>query len=240
MRACIISLLLAGACRVAGAQGETPRWDPFLDSLQQRTIRWFLTATPGATGLTPDRWPSRSPSSIAAVGFALTIYPIAVERGIITRTEAAARTRTTLRTLLDAPQNDGRTNVGGYRGLLYHFVAVADGTRAWNCELSTIDTALLIAGVLCDRVYFDGDAPAEQEIRALADSLERRVDWTWTAEGRPGIMLGWTPERGADKNSWHGYNEASIMYIIALGSPAHTVEKRVWDYWTSTYIWARY
>ena len=106
MRACIISLLLAGACRVAGAQGETPRWDPFLDSLQQRTIRWFLTATPGATGLTPDRWPSRSPSSIAAVGFALTIYPIAVERGIITRTEAAARTRTTLRTLLDAPQNE--------------------------------------------------------------------------------------------------------------------------------------
>ena len=240
MKACICGLLLAGACASLRAQDASPRWDPFLDTLQQRTIRWFLTATPAATGLTPDRWPSPSPSSIAAVGFALTIYPNAVERKMITRAEAAARTLTTLRTLLASPQNDGRAGVGGFRGLLYHFVAVADGTRAWNCELSTIDTALLIAGVLCDRVYFDGEAPAEREIRALADSLERRVDWTWTAEGRPGIMLGWTPEHGADKHSWHGYNEASIMYILALGSPAHPVEPRTWDYWTSTYVWAAY
>ncbi len=234
-------LLLAIFC-VAGAhaQQSAPRWDPFLDTLQQRTISWFLTATPRETGLTPDRWPSSSPSSIAAVGFALTVYPIAAEHRMITREEAAGRVKRTLDVLLHGPQNDGRTGASGYRGLFYHFVAVADGTRAWRCELSTIDTALLMAGVLCAESYFDGTTAVESAIRAEADSLFRGVDWTWTAEGRPGIMLGWTPENGADKNSWHGYNEAMIMYILALGSPTHPVEPRVWDYWTSTYVWAKY
>ena len=239
MKAIIVSLVLFSL--TARAQESAPGWDPFLDTLQQRTIQWFLRATPEATGLTPDRWPSPSPSSVAAVGFALTVYPIAAEHGMITREEAAARVKKTLDILLHAPQNDSRgAAAAGYRGFFYHFVAVADGTRAWNCELSTIDTALLMAGVLSAESYFDRDTDVESSIRGAADSLYRRVDWTWSAEGRPGIMLGWTPEQGGDPNSWHGYNEAMIMYVLALGSPTHPVEPRVWNYWTSTYVWARY
>jgi hypothetical protein len=237
MKTLIVSLALLSVG--AGAQPGASRWDPFLDTLEQRTIRWFLKATPEATGLTPDRWPSKSPSSIAAVGFALTVYPIAAERHMITRQEAARRVHATLDLLLRAPQNDGPA-AAGYRGFFYHFVALADGTRAWNCELSTIDTALLMAGILCAESYFDRHTVGESAIRAEADSLYRRVDWTWSAEGRPGMMLGWTPEHGADRNSWHGYNEAMIMYVLALGSPTHPVEPVVWKYWTSSYVWARY
>ena len=233
-------LLLPIVAFSAGAQQSAPRWDPFLDTLQERTIRWFLKATPAETGLTPDRWPSRSPSSIAAVGFELTVMPIAVEHGIITRAEGAARVGRTLALLLRSPENDGRGGVAGYRGFFYHFIATADASRAWNCELSTIDTALLMAGVLCAESYFDRDAPAESAIRDMADSLYGRVDWTWSAAGRPGIMLGWTPEHGTDGNSWHGYNEAMIMYILALGSPTHPVDPPVWNYWTSTYVWGKY
>ncbi len=159
---------------------------------------------------------------------------------MISRAEAASRVGRTLELLLHAPQGEARGGVAGYRGFFYHFVALADASRAWNCELSTIDTALLMAGVLCAESYFDIDAPAESAIRAMADSLYSRVDWTWSAAGRPGIMLGWTPEHGADRNSWHGYNEAMIMYVLALGSPTHPVEPKVWDYWTSSYVWGKY
>jgi len=235
-----LPLLLLVVALSARAQQNAPRWDPFLDTLQERTIRWFLKATLEETGLTPDRWPSPSPSSIAAVGFGLTVMPIAVEHRMISRDEAAARVGRTLALLLRAPENDARSGVAGYRGFFYHFVAVADAVRAWNCELSTIDTALLMAGVLCAESYFDRDSPAESALRRMADSLYRRVDWTWSAEGRPGIMLGWTPEHGADRNSWHGYNEAMIMYILALGSPTHPVEPGVWNYWTSSYVWGKY
>ena len=105
MKAIIVSLVLFSL--TARAQESAPRWDPFLDTLQQRTIQWFLRATPEATGLTPDRWPSPSPSSIAAVGFALTVYPIAAERGMITREEAAARVKKTSCTLPRTPAGPG-------------------------------------------------------------------------------------------------------------------------------------
>ena len=234
----ILAAALLSGSSLAGEAG--PRWDPFLDTLQTRTLQFFLRTTDSATGLAPDRWPSRSHSSVAAIGFALTCYPIAAERGLITRARAAQRTLRTLRFLLHAPQNDRSTGVTGYRGFFYHFVAMADGTRAWNCELSTIDTALLMAGVLTDQSYFSRPTRTERLIRRTADSLYRRVDWTWAGEGRVGIPMGWSPEKGADGQSWHGYNEAMIMYILALGSPTHPVPPSMWDYWTSTYVWGTY
>lgn len=233
----VVALVVAVGFSSAAQQKQ---WDPFLDTLEARTINWFLTATPKATGLTPDRWPHQSPSSVAAVGFCLSVYPIAAERHIISRNDAAQRVLQTLRFLYHAPQNDSRSGVIGYRGFFYHFVAQADGSREWRSELSTVDTALLMAGVLFCQSYFNRSAVAEREIRSLADSLYRRVDWTWSAEGRPGIVLGWTPESGFDEVSWHGYCEAMIMYILGLGSPTHPVQPRVWDYWTSTYVWAQY
>jgi hypothetical protein len=243
----LLAILMGPVSAGCGAKEQKPasqipsvRWDLFLDTLQERTLNYFLVSTDPASGLAPDRWPSRSPSSIAAVGFGLTCYPIAAERGLIPRPKAARSTLTTLRFLLSAPQHDRADGAIGYRGLFYHFVAIPEGTRAWNCELSTIDTALLMAGVLMCQSYFGGADSTETMVRHIADSLYRRVDWTWTAEGRPGIVLGWTPEKGFDRESWRGYNEAMIMYILALGSPTHPVSPAVWDYWTSTYVWAEY
>jgi hypothetical protein len=232
------ALLLSASAAFAGT--DDSRWDPFLDTLQERTLTYFLRTTDSSSGLAPDRWPSRSPSSIAAVGFALSSYPIAVERGLITRSEAARRTLTVLRFLLRAPQGDSQAGVIGYRGFFYHFVAIPDGTRAWRCELSTIDTALLMAGVLTSQSFFDRKNWRERIIRQTADSLYRRVDWTWSTGGKTGISFGWSPEQGLGSAGWHGYNEAMIMYILGLGSPTHPVQAEAWDYWTSTYVWAKY
>jgi len=234
----VVLFLTVASSAFSGTKAKS--WDPFLDTLQTRTLRFFLHTMDSTSGLTPDRWPTRSPSSIAADGFALTCYPIAAERGVIPRKEAARRALLMLRSFLVAPQNDHAAGSIGYRGLFYHFVTIPDGTRAVNCELSTIDTALLMAGVLACQTYFDRRNATERLIRQTADSLYRRVDWTWTAEGKEGITFGWTPENGANRESWHGYNEAMIMYILALGSPTHPVQPSVWDYWTSTYVWAKY
>ena len=172
------------------APAQTPhRVDPFLDTLQFRTMQWFLDVTPRGTGLTPDRWPTPSPSSIAAVGFALTIYPIAVERKVIKRNEAVALTLKTLRHLWISRQDARADAVSGYKGFFYHFIDTKTGLRAWNCELSTIDTGILIAGILFAQSYFDRNNPQEKEIRAIADSLFRRVDWQWAMNGREGIVM---------------------------------------------------
>ena len=208
-------------------------WDPFLDTLQARTIQYFLQTTDSLTGMALDRYPTPSPASIAAVGFALTTYPIGAERRILTREQAARRTYNTLKHFYSLPQGSAPQGVAGYRGLFYHFLKISDNTREWNCELSTIDTGLLMAGVLFAQSYFDGPSQQEQQIRALADSLYRRVDWTWTSEGRPGVALGWFPNKGFDQESWYGYNESMVMYILAFGSPTHPASPKGWDYWTS-------
>ena len=245
MRYFLLALLLivSGSCpdrRAAqDVAGQTPQSlsDPFLDTLQARTIRWFLDVTPRATGLTPDRWPASSPSSIAAAGFALAATPIAVRHSLIGRAEAAERTRTALRFLWSLPQDNMGVHSAGYKGFFYHFIDTRTGMRAWNCELSTIDTGLLIAGVLCCQSYFDGAGPAEGEIRSLADSLYRRIDWRWAMGDTSGIWMGWKPEEGWTPLTWHGYNEAMIIYILALGSPTHTVPATVWEHWTAPYVW---
>ena len=229
----------------AGGHDEPRRWDPFLDTLETRTINWFLDVTPKNTGLTPDRWSERiasepsSPSSIAAVGFALTTYPIAVERHIISRAEAAKRALATLRFLWSLPQDKTRTTIAGYKGFFYHFIDTKTGFRAWNCELSTIDTGLLIAGALFCQSYFVKRDAVELEIRALADSLYRRIDWRWAMGDTSGIWMGWTPEEGWSPLTWYGYNEAMTVYILALGSPTHPVPSSVWQHWTAPYEWAK-
>ncbi|MDZ7288547.1 MAG: Tat pathway signal protein [candidate division KSB1 bacterium] len=245
----IFCLAFLPATLLAGCQEKTPRtqtatasvsWDPFLDTLQARTLKFFLETTDQATGLTPDRWPSPSPSSVAAVGFALTAYPIAAERQLITRSEAAQRTLNTLRFFWQLPQSDQPDNVAGYKGFFYHFLKIPSGTREWNCELSSIDTALLLAGVLFAQSYFDGDNQVEQEIRALADSLYFRADWNWFMADTNGIKTAWRPKHGFGEHIWDGYDEAMILYILALGSPTHPVPENVWQTWTKPYVWAEY
>lgn len=164
--------------------------------LQQRTFRYFWEQTDAATGLTPDRWPTPSFASIAAVGFALTSYPIGVVNGWITRDEARARTLATLRFLATAPQGDSASDDSGFHGFFYHFLGTTKGHRFARAELSTIDTALLMAGVLFAQSWFDADHPDEAQIRALSDRLYAAIDWTWITPRAPFLAMGWYPENG--------------------------------------------
>ena len=220
------------------AQGDRQQWDPFLDTLQQRTIQWFLDVTPKSNGLTPDRWPTPSPSSIAAAGFALTIYPIAVEREMISRAEAVERTLTTLRFFWNSKQSPDATGVTGYKGFYYHFIDIEKGERAWSCELSTVDTGLLMMGALFAQSYFTGNTAEEIEIRQLGDSLYQRIDWTFfTKQSPPALNMSWRPERGYNRSTWNGYNEATFLYILALASPTYPLAYSSYEHWLSSYIW---
>ncbi len=212
----------------------------FLDELQHRTFQFFWSFSPEKTGLMPDRAPGPSASSVAGIGFALTSYLVGVERGYVTRGEAAARTLATLRTLWQAPQGPEVGGVSGYNGLFYHFLDPRGLRTDRYSELSTIDTALLMAGVLSAQVYFDREEPTELAIRGLADRLYQRVDWAWASSPRrsPLLSMGWSPEEGFIEADWNGYNEGMILYLLALGSPTHPVEPRAWEAWTTSYGWA--
>ena len=205
-----------------------------LDDLERRTFEWFWRTADPATGLGPDRYPTPSLSSIAAVGFGLTAVAIGVERGYVSRAAGRDRVLATLRFFRDAPQGDARAGVTGYKGFYYHFLDMATGLRYRDVELSSVDTALLLAGVLFCRGYFAGADPAEVELRRIADTLLDRVDWRWMQPRAPAIAMGWQPEHGFLDYDWIGYNEAMIVILLALGSSS-PVEPAAWDAWTSRY-----
>jgi hypothetical protein len=233
----------AGAPVAEGALARpyrpTAQQQAFLDQVQHDTFKFFWDASPAGSGLTPDRAPGESASSVAAVGFALTSYLVGVERGYVTRAEAAARTLTTLRTLWEAPQGPAAEGVSGYKGLFYHFLD-SRGLRSDESELSTIDTALLMAGVLSSHTFFDRDEETERSIRLLSDRLYRRVDWAWAYSPRhkPLLSLGWSPEGGFIDYDWSGYNEGMLLYVLAMGSPTHPIDPGAWEEWTRSYRWA--
>ncbi|MDB4884010.1 MAG: hypothetical protein JWL95_2776 [Gemmatimonadetes bacterium] len=209
----------------------------FLDTVQRRTFDWFWETTNPSNGLVPDRWPTKSFSSIAAVGFGLTGYLVGAEHGWVTRDQARDRVLTTLRFFWEAPQGDALTGVTGYRGFFYHFVDMERGLRFQRVELSTIDTGLLLMGVLACRQYFDRAEPSDSTVRALADSIYFRVDWPWARNGAASISMGWHPESGFIASRWIGYDEAMLLYALALGSPTHPIGPDAWDAWTSGYRW---
>jgi hypothetical protein len=216
----------------------TPRQAAFLDTLEQHTFAWFWERTNPANGLVPDRWPTKSFSSVAAIGFGLTAYGIGVERGYVTRTAAADRVLTTMRFMYRAPQGPQAANVAGYKGFFYHFLDMDTGNRFQDVELSTIDTSLLLAGVLFCQSYFTASNPVEASIRAYADSLYERVDWTWVRPRNPLVSMGWKPESGYIEADWHGLNEALILNVLALGSPTHPIDSTAYQAYVSTYRWA--
>ena len=200
--------------------------DPFFADLEERTFRFFWETGNPKNGLIPDRYPTPSFASIAAVGFGLTSYPIGVERGYILREAARARVLATLRFFVAADNQ---------HGFFYHFIDMRSGVRANESEVSTVDTALLLAGVLFVQSYFDSQDPQDLEIRALAEEIYRRVDWTWAQPRPPAVALAWTPEEGFASLDWNGYNEAMLVYLLALGSPTHPVGEQAWTQWTSSY-----
>jgi len=204
------------------------------DDVQARTFRYFWELSDPKTGLVPDRHPSRSPSSIAAVGFALTAYPIGVERRYVTRADAAARVLATLRFFDAAPQGPEREGRTGYNGFFYHFLDMRTGLRSGSgVELSTIDTTLLLAGVLFCQSYFDGPAVEERTIRDLAERIYSRVDWSWAAPRPPIVSMGWRPEVGHYAAEWRIYDESMILYVLALGSPTHPLPEQAWREYTA-------
>jgi hypothetical protein len=212
-----------------------PVLDPFLIELEERTFRFFWDTANPKNGLIPDRYPTPSFSSIAAVGFGLTAYPIGVERGYVTREAARQRVLATLRFFRDAPQGPSARGVSGYKGFFYHFIDMKTGERFEDSELSTVDTAILLAGMLFCQSYFSGPEHEEVEIRDLAEQIYRRVDWGWAQPHAPAISLGWSPEDGFLEYDWRGYNEAMLVYLLALGSPSFPVGQQAWTEWTSTY-----
>lgn len=216
---------------------EPSRDDAFIAELQERTFRWFWEQTPHETGLTPDRWPTPSFCSVAAVGFALTAYGVGVERGWITRTQALERTLNTLRFFRTAPQGPAIADVIGYRGFFYHFLDATRGRRFERTELSSIDTTLLLGGVLFAQSFFDGDGAGEAEVRRLADEIYNRVEWTWMRPRAPLVAMGWHPEGGGAfiDHDWDQYNEAALLYVLALGSPTHALPDNAWEAWTSRF-----
>ncbi|MGV3560623.1 MAG: glucoamylase family protein [Larkinella arboricola] len=209
----------------------------FLDSLQRDTFRYFWELGDNPHGLIPDRHPTPSFASIAATGFGLTAYLIGVERGYISHQQAAERTLKTLRFFNSAPQSAQEKGTTGYRGFFYHFLDMKTGHRYKQVELSTIDTALLLAGMLSSQSYFHQNTAMEKEIRTLVDRIYRRVDWQWMQVRKPLVSMGWHPESGFIQSDWKGYNEAMILYILALASPTHPVSSDAWTEWTSTYEW---
>jgi hypothetical protein len=209
--------------------------DALIDRLQRGAFGYIAEYANAENGLVADTSRDGSPCSIAVVGFALSCYPVAITRGWMTREAAAALTLTTLRFFWRSPQGD-QPDATGYKGFYYHFLDMKTGRRAWRCELSLIDTTLLLAGILVAGQYFDGDGD-ETEIRALADALCRRVDWGWAQNNGETVAQGWKPECGFLHYGWEGYNEATILYILGAGSPTHALSSRGFSGWTLTYQW---
>jgi hypothetical protein len=212
--------------------------DAELEKLQRETFGYFLHEANPANGLVIDKTSPNWPASIAATGLALACYPVGVERGFMPRSAAVERTLKTLRFFWNSPQGP-ESNATGYRGFYYHFLDMQTGRRVWQCELSTVDSAFLLAGALTAGIYFDAETADEHEIRTLADALYRRADWQWAQNEGATVTHGWKPESGFLKYRWEGYDEALLLYMLGLGSPTHPLPASSYAAWASTYRWEK-
>lgn len=209
-----------------------------LQRLQKSAFAYFQHETNPLNGLVVDKTAPSWPASIAATGLALASYPVAVERGLMAKEQAIERTLATLRFFWSSPQGP-EPDATGYHGFYYHFLDMHTGRRAWQCELSTVDTGFLLAGMLTAAAYFDDESPDQREIRSLADDLYLRVDWLWAQTAQQTLCHGWKPESGFLPYHWQGYDEATLMYTLALGSPTYPLPASAYHAWCSTYEWKR-
>ena len=194
----------------------------FLNLVEERSFQYFVLAANPANGLVLDKASNTgapdfkyAPSSIAAVGFGLAALPAGVERGWIGRDAAEAQVKTTLKFFYEKMESE--------HGFFYHFVDMETGKRVWDCELSSIDTSLFLAGALTAAQYFESP-----EVKDLAKKLYERVDWKWMANGSQHLSMGWKPGRTFLSAAWSDYNESMVMYVLALGSPTHPLAPESW------------
>jgi len=213
--------------------------DQFLDFLQQTAIDFFWYEANPSNGLIKDRSTVNSGCSIASVGFGLTAVCIGIDHGWIPMTAGRDRVLTTLNTFYHLPQGSGVAGYAGYNGFFYHFLNMQSGLRDGSSELSSIDSALLLAGILYAKQYFSSADSGDVRIRALADSIYDRVNWSWMEAHYNGIYMQWTPESQFNNvGVWIGYCEAMIMNTLAAGSPAHAASGQyLYLSWTSGYSW---
>ena len=210
--------------------------DAELEALEGESFRYFELEVNPANGLVRDKTAQDWPASIAATGFALAAYPVGVERGYLTRATAVERTLTTLRFFSSSPQGP-EVDATGYQGFYYHFLDMETGRRAGGCELSSVDSGFLLAGMLTAATYFDGNTRDEQEIRTIAEVLYGRANWHWLQNERATLTHGWKPESGFLQYRWEGYDEALLLYLLALGSPTYPLSHEGFAAWASTYQW---
>lgn len=232
----IFSLIIPLSLPVQAQPVKTPY---SVDELQRRTFNFFWELA-DQNAQTPDRWPTMAFSSIAATGFGLSAYIVGAERGWVTRQQAAERVLKTLKVLMELPQGDAPAGMAGYKGFFYHFLDHQKSLRYKDVELSSIDSGLLLAGVLSCQTYFDRNNPTEKAIREAADFLYRRVEWDWMLNANNRLSMGWKPESKFIQAEWFGYTEAMILYVLALGSPTHTIPAESWDAWCQSYYWDEY
>ena len=213
--------------------------DEFLEYVQECSFDYFWYLANPANGLVPDRSANGSACSIAAVGFGLTAIGIGIDHGWISRTQGIARVLTTLNTFLQGPQGTNTSGMIGYNGWFYHFLDMNTAVRA-SSELSSIDTVLLLAGILYSKQYFNGDNPDETSIRTMADSLFNGVNWSWMAQGSDAVSMGWNPPGSFLSGNWVGYDEGMILYCLGLGTATNPLPASAWNGWTSGYTWATF
>ena len=209
-----------------------------LRELQKHAYRFFHHEYDPDTGMHYDSTDDKSPMCIASAGMGFACYPVAVENKFITRHQAVQRALKTLRFLYDSEQSES-PEATGYRGFYYHFLDHKTARRTWNCELSSIDTMILIAGILVCQKYFCNDVASERELRDLAQELYERVEWDWMLNSRDILCMGWKPNSKFLPYYWEGYNEGLLLYLLALGSPTHPIPRKCYAAWHANYQWKK-
>ena len=205
----------------------SPDDDQFLDQLEKANFGYFWEQASPQTGLVKDRCnvsakDTSGVASIAATGFGLTALCIGQKRGFVSLPEARDRALATLRFLWK--------KMPTHRGFFYHFADLNTGERVWDSEVSSVDTAILLCGILTCRRHFEGHS----EISLLAYEIFNRVDWSWLSEDTSLLPHGWTPEIGFLSYRWDYYSEMMMMYLLGLGSLTHPLPVEVWNAWKRT------
>lgn len=214
----------------------------FLDSLQRETFQYFIHEMNPENGLVKDRSADWSPASMASTGFAVPVWAIGAEKGWITKEFAAKVTLNLINFLLGSVQS-AEVDATGYKGFYYHFVDMKKGKREWKCELSTIDTGLLFAGLIFARNYYSGDNETHRAIREGVTKILERAEWDFFTINNPksdyhnGLSMGWHPEKSElIDHCWWGYNEAIVLFVIAAGSNSKDYGK-TYERWLRDYKW---
>ncbi|MFP5204663.1 MAG: glucoamylase family protein [Acidobacteriota bacterium] len=207
----------------------TAQDEDFLNGLEQASFQFFWEQTNPETGLIKDRCNARATDtsivgSIASTGFGLTAICIAHQRGFVSHPDARLRIVRTLSFLWH--------KLPTHRGFFFHFTNINTGERVWDSEVSSVDTAILLCGVLTCKQHFSHDP----EIVELAHAIFDRVDWSWLSEDTSLLSHGWTPEYGFIPSRWDFYSELMMMYLLGMGSASHPLNSDAWFAWKRTFF----